>query len=44
MDPVDKELKPLGFYSHKLSKSEMTYGASKREGLALTWCWNKIAS
>jgi hypothetical protein len=42
MDPVDKELKPFGFYSHKLTKSEMKYGASKREGLALTWCLEQV--
>jgi hypothetical protein len=42
MDPVDKELKSLGFYSHKLTKSEMKYGASKRKGLALTWCLKQV--
>jgi hypothetical protein len=42
MDPVDKESKPLGFYSHKLTKSKMKYGTSKREGLALTWCLMRV--
>ncbi len=42
LDLVDKELKPLRFYSHKLTKSEMKYGASKREGLALTWCLEQV--
>jgi hypothetical protein len=38
MNSVDKEIKPLGFYSHKLSKLEMNYGASKRKKLTLRWC------
>jgi hypothetical protein len=40
MNHVDKE--PLRFYSCKLTKSEMKYGVSKREWLALTWCLEQV--
>jgi hypothetical protein len=42
MDSADKELKPLGFYSHKLTKSAIKYRTSKHEKLEMTWCLEQV--